>query len=197
MDFKCFVDSKYVDSHHISVFFNTPKLIKEMLAMEECAGRPFMMAGLKSKTRMGLIDPDSGPFWKDQKRFVLKSLRDYGFGKKSEENIKEESKTLINHISDNNTTDKDFLIKDIFNIPVVNVIWKMVANRTFAMDSLDGLEFVQILDEIFSKRDAKSIIPFFGKFTSVHKRRKELFEMMNAKFLRIIEDHEASLGNET
>ena len=88
------------------------------------------------------------------------------------------------------------MIKDIFNIPVVNVIWKMVANRTFAMDSLDGLEFVQILDEIFSKRDAKSIIPFFGKFTSVHKRRKELFEMMNAKFLRIIEDHEASLGNE-
>ena len=38
---------------------------------------------------LGVIFPD-GALWKEQRRFVLKCLRDYGFGKKSEENIQEE-----------------------------------------------------------------------------------------------------------
>ena len=30
------------------------------MVMEECAGRPFMMAQHKHKTKIGLIDPDIG-----------------------------------------------------------------------------------------------------------------------------------------
>ena len=63
-----------------------------------------------------------GPFWKDQKRFVLKTLRDYGFGRKSEENIRDEAQTLIRHFIEQNTEEKDFLIESNFNISVVNVI---------------------------------------------------------------------------
>ena len=135
-----------------------------------------------------------GPFWKDQKRFVLKTLRDYGFGRKSEENIREEAQTLIKHFIEHNTGGKDFLIESNFNISVVNVIWKMVANRTFALDSPDGLEFVRTLEEIFNVRDSKSLIPFFGRFTKAHKTRLEMCHILRKRFYNTIDEHEKSLG---
>ena len=135
-----------------------------------------------------------GPFWKDQKRFVLKSLRDYGFGRKSEKNIQEEAKTLISHIIENNSRGTDFFIEETFNISVVNVIWKMVANKTFALDSSDGLEFVRTLDDIFSKRDPKAAIPFIGRLTKVYKNRREMFKILKGKLMKTIDEHETSLG---
>ena len=136
----------------------------------------------------------TGPFWKDQKRFVLKTLRDYGFGRKSEENIREEAQTLINHFIAHNTGEQDFLIADNFNISVVNVIWKMVANKTFALDSQDGLEFVRTLDEIFSKRDAKAVLPIIGRFTKVKRNRVQMFRILRERFYNTINEHEKTLG---
>ena len=144
--------------------------------------------------RRGLLDPDSSPFWKDQKRFVLKSLRDYGFGKKSEQNILEESKTLVNFISSKIESKEDFFIKDIFNIPVVNVIWRMVANRTFQMEGSEGRMFVKTLDEILSKRDMKTAIPIIGQYMPVFRRRKELMRQMKDSMMNIINEHEKTLG---
>ena len=179
---------------------------------EECAGRPRgMIADMKHESKVGLIDRDIGkiinfhlyqlkcflsvgPFWKDQKRFVLKTLKDYGFGRKSEENIREEAQTLINHLNEQNTEGKDFLIEDNFNISVVNVIWKMVANKTFALDSPDGLKFVRTLDEIFSKRDPKMLIPIIGRYTEVRKNRLEMFRILKERFYNTIDEHEKSLG---
>ena len=144
--------------------------------------------------RRGLLDPDISPFWKDQKRFVLKSLRDYGFGKKSEQNIQEESKTLVNFISSKIEPKEDFFIKDIFNIPVVNVIWRMVANRTFQMEGSEGQMFVETLEEILSKRDMKTAIPIIGPYMPVFRRRKELMRQMKDSMMNIINEHEKTLG---
>ena len=177
------------------IFLNTPALVKEVMAMEKCGGRPPLMGRFKGEIkRRGLLDPDIGPSWKDQKRFVLKTLKDYGFGKKAEDNIKEEAKTMINFITDNINRDEDFLIKDVFNIPVVNVIWKMVANKSFAMNSKEGKRFVDILDEIFSKADPKAMVPFFGKYTSVFRRRVKLVAEMKKSFQDTIDEHKSSLG---
>lgn len=101
---------------------------------------------------------------------------------------------MINHLIEQNTEGKDFLIEDNFNISVVNVIWKMVANKTFALDSPDGLKFVRTLDEIFSKRDPKMLIPIIGRFTEVRKNRLEMFRILKERFYNTIEEHEKSLG---
>ena len=106
----------------------------------------------------GLLDTDNTTFWREQKRFVLKCLRDYGFGRKSEQNIQDEAKSLVNHIFEQNNSE-DILIKDMFNISVVNVIWKMVANETFALDSREGKRFVEIMEQVLTNRDAKASIP--------------------------------------
>ena len=168
-----------------------------MVSMELCAGRSLFMGKFKSPDgkRRGLLDPDISSFWKDQKRFVLKSLRDYGFGKKSEQNIQEEAKALVNFMSATVDSNEDFFIKDIFNIPVVNVIWRMVANKTFQMDGSEGHEFVRTLDEILSKRDMKTAIPILGKYTPVFRRRVELMKQMKDSMMEIINEHEKTLGN--
>ena len=167
-----------------------------MVGMDQCAGRSLFMGKFKSPggKRRGLLDPDISPFWKDQKRFVLKSLRDYGFGKKSEQNIQEESKTLVNFISSKIEPKEDFFIKDIFNIPVVNVIWRMVANRTFQMEGSEGQMFVETLEEILSKRDMKTAIPIIGQYMPVFRRRVELMRQMKDSMLNIINEHEKTLG---
>ena len=177
---------------------NTTELIRQMVAMEQCAGRPALMGQFKGKgPRRGLLDPDISPSWKDQKRFVLKTLRDYGFGKKSEQNIQDEAKNLINFISEKICLkdNEDFPIKDVFNIPVVNVIWKMVANKAFSMESSDGLKFVKILEEILTIKDPMAALPVIGKYTSVFKRRIHLMEEMKESMFRIIEEHEKTIGN--
>ena len=166
-----------------------------MVGMEQCAGRPALMGQFKGKgPRRGLLDPDIGPFWKDQKRFVLKTLRDYGFGKKSEQNIQEEAKNLISYISLKSNCNEDFLIKDIFNIPVVNVIWKMVANKAFSMESSEGQKFVKILEEIFSIKDPMAMLPVIGKFTSVYKKRVALMDEIKENMFKILKEHENTLG---
>ena len=97
-------------------------------------------------------------------------------------------------MSENNTEENDFLVEDNFNISVVNVIWKMVANKTFALDSQDGLEFVRTLDNIFSKRDPKILIPIIGRFTEVRRNRLEMFRILRERFYKTIDEHEQSLG---
>ena len=101
---------------------------------------------------------------------------------------------MINHLIEQNAEGEDFLIEDNFNISVVNVIWKMVANKTFALDSTDGLKFVRTLDEIFSKRDPKMLIPIIGRFTQVRKNRIEMFRILKERFYNTIDEHEKSLG---
>ena len=176
------------------VVLNDAKLIKEMVGMEQCGGRMGRMSEWKSGGRpRGLLDPDNTPFWKEQRRFVLKCLRDYGFGKKSEENIQEEAKSLVNHIFETNDSQQDFYIKDIFNISVVNVIWKMVANETFALDSKEGKRFVEIMEQVLTNRDPKASIPVLGKFTTVFRNRVKQISEIKAGLMKTINDHELSL----
>ena len=128
------------------VFLNEPQLIKDVLNMEECAGRAHLGLAMKSWGKpLGLVDPDIGPVWKEQKRFILKCLRDHGFGKKSEESVQEEAKHLVSHILEQSSNGEDFLLKDVFNIPVINIIWKMVANKTYAYESVEGQRFVDLI----------------------------------------------------
>ena len=130
--------------------------------LEERGGRMGSMSEWKSDgVPRGLLDPDNTSFWREQKRFVLKCLRDYGFGKKSEQNIQDEAKALINHIIENNDSEY-FLIKNVFNISSVNVIWKMAANETFSLDSEEGRKYVESLEAVLTKVDPKVSIPVFG-----------------------------------
>ena len=176
------------------VILNSASLIKEMVGLEECGGRMGRLSEWTSGgVPRGLLDTDNTAGWRGQKRFVLRCLRDYGFGKKSEQNIQEEAKSLVTHIFENNDPKEDFLIKDIFNISVVNVIWKMVANETFALDSEEGKRFVANMEQVLTVRDAKASIPVLGKYTAVYRNRIKLINEIKTGLMRTIREHEQSL----
>ncbi|XP_073942492.1 probable cytochrome P450 304a1 [Choristoneura fumiferana] len=68
-----------------SVIVNDPVLIKEVLNREEFDGRMDIILGrLRSYwKRLGIFFTD-GYFWHTQRRFTLRYMRDYGFGRRCE-----------------------------------------------------------------------------------------------------------------
>ena len=193
-----------ISSHDLGrfviVLLNEPRLIREALNMEELAGRPQFGTEYKCwGIPLGLVSPDIGPVWKEQKRFILKCLKDQGFGKKSEESVQEEAKHLVSHILDHARTGEDFLVQGVFNIPVINVLWKMVANKTFQWDSADGLRFIELTEEAFSTRVSRlANIPLIGGWLAKEdiKRRKALWGELRDAFMESIEEHEESLDEQ-
>jgi hypothetical protein len=56
-----------------------------------------------------------GPEWKERKRFFLRSLKDFGFGAKSEETVLEEAGQLSHHILNLTQDGQDYLVKGALN----------------------------------------------------------------------------------
>ncbi|CAL7933607.1 unnamed protein product [Xylocopa violacea] len=81
------------------VVLNDYNSIHAMLTNEDCDGRPIGLF-YEARTfgsRKGLIIVD-GTFWIEQRRFVLKHLREFGFGRKSMITIvQEEAQSLVEH----------------------------------------------------------------------------------------------------
>ncbi|XP_015121196.1 probable cytochrome P450 303a1 [Diachasma alloeum] len=82
------------------VVLNTYESMKSMLMNEDCDGRPIGPV-YESRTwgkRRGVLVTD-GVLWTEQRRFVLRHLRDFGFGKNNMATlIGEEAKHLVNSL---------------------------------------------------------------------------------------------------
>lgn len=72
--------------------------------------------------------------WEVHRRFLLRQLRDFGFGKRSmEELIMEEVKETVDRLRGF----QDGVVKDpkgVFQIAVVNSLWMIVGNKRFHHD---------------------------------------------------------------
>ena len=87
------------------------------------------------------------------------------------------------------SSEEETLVKDQFNIPVVNVIWRMVASKTFPLKSEEGMKlthmtflcgtnrglkilgqlssgskFMALMEELFTNTlSFLALFPYFGK----------------------------------
>jgi len=87
---------------------------------------------IASLSTTGIVFTD-GQNWSDQRRFALRHLRDFGFGKKSAEVIiLEEARELVGRLK----TDigKPFTTRNVFNPAVINVLWTIVTGERFKQD---------------------------------------------------------------
>ena len=53
--------------------------------------------------------------------------------------MQEEAKAFVEHLV-SSCKEEETLVKEQFNIPVVNVIWRMVASKTFPLKSEEGIK---------------------------------------------------------
>ena len=83
----------------------------------------------------GLLFTD-GDVWEEQRRFTLRHLRDLGFGRTSSENlIQEEIHDVMDEIRTEAETSNGIVkFNDRFNMPLMNILWAIVAGERFKHD---------------------------------------------------------------
>ena len=119
----------------------------------------------------GIIANESAG-WVKQRRFGLKTLRDLGFGRRTiEDIINEEIDQMMTKIG-GDSEGKDFLVDTIFNIPMINVLWQLVAGHRFDEADSEGRTVINNIVKIFQNYLTLVIFPL--SLTKLF--RKEFFE---------------------
>ena len=90
-----------------------------------------------------------GTEWQEQRRFSLKSLKDLGFGRnKLDTIIHEEVNILIDDLLLRSGAG-DVLIDDIFNFPIVNILWRIVASKRYDPDLPESKRMMKDVGIVF------------------------------------------------
>lgn len=93
--------------------------------------------GESSNSSFGVLFA-SGPTWKLNRRFSLKTLRDFGFGRKTAETfILEETDYVARYMKEQMQDTGSWLCQDIEEVflrSALNVVWQMVAGERFDYD---------------------------------------------------------------
>jgi methyl farnesoate epoxidase / farnesoate epoxidase len=140
-------------------FFNTKivivsgqQMVKRLCNKEELNGRPdgFFFRIRSFNKRLGVVFTD-GKIWEEQRLFCVKTLKTLGFGKSSMiEHIEFEAEELVNHLSNNGC---EFDIQDkennIFDIPVMNVMWKILRGERFKLDDPKVIKLMSSIHKCF------------------------------------------------
>jgi len=142
----------------------------------------------------------NGEAWVEQRRFTLRTLRDFGFGKTGMEGmIKEEVTMFIEEIKKTEGDPFDFRSK--FNLPILNALWRITAGQRFDYDDPKLLSFVERITLFFQRIGRPSSIlilafPWIAKlYPQFLERDKDLEivrEMLNF-MSNTIKEHEESI----
>ena len=105
----------------------------------------------KGKDMPGIITA-SGKAWREQRRFALKHLKDFGFGKSSmEHQIADEVKELLDNLKIKiKEGEHEVPMVHIFNLPVVNSLWKIIANQRLDLNHPKEKQKIADLAEMFT-----------------------------------------------
>ena len=96
----------------------------------------------------------SGEDWKEQRRFTLKHLKDFGLGKKSMENlIIDEVKELSEKWKldlHNEGHGEIYINWSTFNMSILNALWAIVSGKRFDLTNKNEIEMFRIMNELFA-----------------------------------------------
>jgi cytochrome P450 len=88
-----------------------------------------------------------GPIWREQRRFTLRNLRDFGFGRRSMENIiHEECHALLRNVD---TTDPEFDLLPLLPFSTINVLWTIMTGRRHDFEDKDFLNLTRAVMDFF------------------------------------------------
>ena len=138
------------------------------------------------------IAASSGKLWQEQRRFALKHLRDFGFGKQSLDSvIQEEANYVIEKLIEDSTKDrKTVKMEGNFNIPIVNVLWRIVASHRNDPESEENKTFMERLGKFFSKGlHPIELVPYIGYIRPYTEREKNVIAMKEM-FKKRIREHQ-------
>jgi hypothetical protein len=160
----------------LTLSFQTPKVIR-----------------LCPMLRKGIIF-NFGEGWKEMRKYSMKTLRDFGFGKQaSMENIlSEEISILTRTLDDHAVRGDDVCMRQFFSLSVLNILWSMMAETRFSHDDTRLKGLLNLVDEICKnnpiKADPLEVLPFFWRlqiFSSKIQQRRNVYKNMHI-FLKVL-----------
>jgi len=127
------------------VFFNSYNMIKEAFAGDEFMARPDIFFKTALTKGNGVLVSD-GQMWKNQRRFALTVLRDFGMGKMMmDENIREELVYVVDDIRRQNG--KAYDVERIVNVAVANVMCQTALGRRYDYDDAAFIDLQNRFEE--------------------------------------------------
>ncbi|XP_063701770.1 probable cytochrome P450 303a1 [Culicoides brevitarsis] len=137
----------------------TSDSLREFMLNEDLDGRP-MGPFYETRTwnlRRGVLLTD-GEFWTEQRRFVVKHLKEFGFARRGMvEIIQNEAEYLYEDFYNmvESTREKAALVKmqGIFSTPVLNTLWVMMAGNRNTRENRKLKELQQLLHKMFTTID--------------------------------------------
>ena len=180
---------------------NDFKLAKELFGKEEFSGRGVSNFHLTHKSfngkPQGIVNTE-GKHWVTQRRFSLKTLKDFGFGKQSiEEAINIEVDQVVSKFLEK---DEDTLLSSDFNVPMINILWQMVAGKRFTEEDEEGMEVVESVNDMFKIGVFLVLIPLavlkmFPKLAG-YEARVHIYEVQKKYIMKEIEKHQETIDPE-
>ncbi|CAH1992977.1 unnamed protein product [Acanthoscelides obtectus] len=105
------------------------KALREFLGNEDLSGRPNSKPDTYRSwgKRLGIIMTD-GEFWFEQRRFLVRHLREIGFGTNDMSTLLEdESQELVKYLLKETNGGEGILgMSSLFSIPILNALWRML-----------------------------------------------------------------------
>ncbi|KAJ9580644.1 hypothetical protein L9F63_024179 [Diploptera punctata] len=132
--------------------------IKEMLTREEFDGRP-QGPFYETRTwgvRRGVLLTDED-FWQEQRRFVLRHLKEFGFGRRTMSDlVEQEAEQLVQafrQLKFTGTCVACMGMIDAFGVYVLNTLWSMLAGIRYSHTDSELKKLQGLLTELFANID--------------------------------------------
>ena len=152
----------------------------------------------------GIIN-NSGQSWSEQRRFALRHLRDFGFGKSSMEGlISDEAKELIADLKAEIANKDQVTINERFNLTIVNALWIIITGKRLDPKNPADQQRIHDLNDFFKQFAITGLItvvafrlPYFlaTKIPAMIKVR-ELFGKLYQWFRDEAKEHEETFDAE-
>jgi cytochrome P450 len=102
-----------------------------------------------------------GPAWKEQRRFTLRHLRDFGFGRRSMETlIHEEARALLDVVGAS-SHEPTFDVLPLLPVLSINILWTIMAGTRH---EITDRKFVRLTDAVmsfFRSGNALDVVNFY------------------------------------
>ncbi|KAK7132740.1 hypothetical protein R3I93_019090 [Phoxinus phoxinus] len=179
------------------IVLNTVQVAKEALVQEAFSGRPAMPLIDWLTNGLGIIMVTFGHSWRQQRRFALHTLRNFGLGKKSvEDRVIEESRYLISEML--KAEGKSMNPQHALQNAVSNIICSIVFGDRFDYDDKRFSHLLKILNENFILAGSPAgqffnLVPFIKHFPGPHQKVKQNANELVGFIRKQVEEHKETL----
>ncbi|XP_014487656.1 PREDICTED: methyl farnesoate epoxidase-like [Dinoponera quadriceps] len=171
--------------------------IVEMLNRAEFDGRSngFLYRHRTGGVRRGVIFTD-GDVWREQRRFTLRTLKQFGFGKITMEDIiLNDAVALVNKVESMAASGPITNLHNITSIAVLNSLWTLVAGSRFELENPKLTKILSVLDDVVRNSNVtggiltqfpllRYIMPETTGFTILNQRTTRTWQFFKSEVTR-------------